>query len=446
MRRRILQSTLIVVAITGLMLGGPLAFASWRLVEDFTRSDLLTRLEQVVARLDDQGAAVLDSADPGPEPGPGADPGQGQDLGPLELALPPGGQLVVDSPRGGRSVLGADPGPDAVVESLPLGLRGTVRLAVPGDAMRRTQMQVVALVGLLVVLSVGVGAAIATVTARRLGGPLQDVADRAARLGAGDFRPAPRRHGIPELDRVADVLDTSAAALAELVQRERDLVGDVSHQLRSRLTALQLRLDEIAAHPDPAIAAEAEAALEQAERLSTVLDELLRATEEARAATAEPVQLVGLLGDVVADWRAQAEAERRTLRLRADRELRARVTPGRLREALGVLIDNALRHGGGEVTLSARPGGAGREGMVVLEVTDAGDGVPEALAPHVFDRGVSGASSTGVGLALARALIEADGGRLELSSARPATFAVYLRVPRAEDLAGSPRPDAGSVR
>ncbi|MGH3995231.1 MAG: sensor histidine kinase, partial [Pseudonocardiaceae bacterium] len=117
-----------------------------------------------------------------------------------------------------------------------------------------------------------------------------------------------------------------------------------------------------------------------------------------------------------------------------------------LREALGVLIDNALRHGGGEVTLSARPGGAGREGMVVLEVTDAGDGVPEALAPHVFDRGVSGASSTGVGLALARALIEADGGRLELSSARPATFAVYLRVPRAEDLAGSPRSDAGSAR
>ena len=446
MRRRILQSTLIVVAITGLVLGGPLAFASWRLVEDFTRTDLLTRLEQVVARLDAQNAAALNGASRPPTDQSPVDRRGAQDLGSVELALPPGGQLVVDSPSTGRSVLGGDPGPGAVTESLPLGLRGVARLSVPGDVMRRTQMQVVALVGLLVVLSVGLGAAIATVTARRLGGPLQDVAERAARLGSGDFRLEPQRHGIPELDRVADVLDTSATALAELVQRERDLVGDVSHQLRSRLTALQLRLDELAAHPDPAIAAEAEAALEQAERLNAVLNELLQATEDARAATAEPVQLAGLLGAVVADWRVQARAQRRMVRLRVDSGLRARVTPGRLREALGVLIDNALRHGGGEVILSARPGGQGREGMVVVEVTDAGEGVPEALAPHVFDRGVSGASSTGLGLALARALVEADGGRLELSSARPATFAVYLRVPRAEDMADSPRPGAGAVR
>jgi signal transduction histidine kinase len=427
-RRRILLSTLLVVTITGLVLGGPLAFASWRLVEDFTRTDLLSRLEQVVSRLDDR--ALVAPAD----------------LRSVELALPPHGQLVVESPTTGRSVLGIDPGPDAVSESLPLGARGIARLSVPSGSMRSTQFQAVALVGLLVVLSVGLGAGIATITARRLAGPLQDVADRAARLGDGDFRPDARRHGIPELDRVATVLDTSATALSNLVQRERDLVGDVSHQLRSRLTALQLRLDELATHPDPATAAEAEAALEQAERLGAVLDDLLRATEEARAATAEPVELAGLLGQVVSEWRPQAEAARRWLRLRAVGRLRARVTPGRLREALGVLIDNALRHGGGDVTVSARLGGSTGEGMVVVEVTDGGDGVPEALAPHVFDRGVSGASSTGVGLALARALVEADGGRLELSSARPATFAVYLRVPRAADVADSPRPGAGSVR
>ncbi|MGH3963750.1 MAG: ATP-binding protein [Pseudonocardiaceae bacterium] len=430
MRWKILQSTLIVVAITGLVLGGPLAFACWRLVEGFTRNDLLTRLEQVVSRLDDQSSPTLTSPD----------------LRSVELALPPDGQLVVDSPWTGRLVLGADPGPGAVVESMPLGQRGTARLAVPADAMWGDQLQMTALVGLLVALSVGIGAAVATVTARRLAGPLQDVADRAARLGAGDFRLAPERHGIPELDRVADLLDTSAAALAELVQRERDLVGDVSHQLRSRLTALLLRLDELAANPDPVTAAEAEAALEQAERLGAVLDDLMRATEEARAATAEPVELAELLGEVVADWRPQADADRRPLRLRVADGLVTRVTPGRLREALGVLIDNALRHGAGVVTLSARPGGVGPDRMVVVEVTDGGEGVPEELAPHVFDRGVSGASSTGVGLALARALIEADGGRLELSSARPARFAVYLRVPRGEELPGSARSGTGVVR
>ena len=426
MRRRILQSTMLVVAITGLVLGVPLGFATWRLVEDFTRAGLLLRLEQVVATLDGQPGAA--------------------DLAAVAPALPPDGRLVVDSQRTGRATLGPDPGPDPVVEEVPMAERGRFTLAVPGDEMRRTQLQATAVVALLVVLSIGTGATIASVTARRLAGPLQDVADRAARLGAGDFRSVPRRHGVPELDRVADVLDTSAAALSQLVQRERDLVGDVSHQLRSRLTALQLRLDELATHHDAATATEAEAALEQAERLGEVLDELLRAADVARAASAEPVDLTGLLREVAEEWSSPAAAQRRSLRLRVPDGLLARVTPGRIREAIGVLVDNALRHGSGTVTVTARPGGFGREGMVVVEVSDAGAGIPEGLAPHVFDRGVSGASSTGVGLALARALVEADGGRLELSSAAPATFALYLRVPRALDVASSPRPASGVVR
>jgi signal transduction histidine kinase len=420
---------LIAVAITGLVLGGPLAYASWRLVDHAARAEVQIRLAHLVPRvlrLESQVSAA--------------------ELSSIARTLPPGGRLVVDSPATGRVVIGADPGAGAVVETLALGRRSSVELAVPGSGVRRDQLRVIALVSLIVGLSVGMGAAIATVTARRLVGPLQDVADRAARLGAGDFRRVPSRHGIPELDQLADLLDASATALADLVARERHLVGDVSHQLRSRLTALQLRLDELAANPDPDTAAEAEAALEQAERLGAVLDDLLRATEEARAATAEPVELGELLREVVADWQPQAEADRRPLRLRVVDGLVARVTPGRLREALGVLIDNALRHGAGQVTLSARWTGVAPDRMVVVEVTDGGDGVPEELVAHVFDRGISGASSTGVGLALARALVEADGGRLELSSARPARFAVYLRVPRAEQLPGNSRPGTGVVR
>ncbi len=429
MRWRILRSTLIAVAITGLVLGGPLAYASWRLVDHATRADVQIRLAQMVPRL--KGLAL---------------PASSLDLGAITRSLPSGARLVVDGPATGHLEFGTDPGDGAVVETLALGRRGTIALAVPGSGVRQGQLRVVALVGLLVGLSVGMGAMIANITARRLVSPLHDLADRAARLGAGDFRRVPARHAIPELDELADLLDASATALADLVARERDLVGDVSHQLRSRLTALQLRLDELAAHPDPDTAAEAEAALEQAERLGAVLDDLLRATEEARAATAEPVELGELLREVVADWSPQAEAERRPLRLRVVDGLVARVTPGRLREALGVLIDNALRHGAGVVTMSARWTGVAPDRMVVVEVTDGGEGVPEELAAHVFDRGISGASSTGVGLALARALVEADGGRLELSSARPARFAVYLRVPRGEDVVGNSRPGTGVVR
>ncbi|WP_018333937.1 ATP-binding protein [Actinomycetospora chiangmaiensis] len=419
MRRRILVSTLLVVAITVTVLGGPLAFTTWRLVEDFTHAELAGRLRQVVATLDSQ----LQTDRP-------------VDLTAVAIAVPPGGSLVVRTPRG-TSAIGDTADPDQITESASFGINGSAVLAEPADEMRSRQLQATALVLSAIVLSVAVGAVVATLTARRLADPLQQVAGRAARLGAGDFRQAPLRHGIPELDRVADVLDSSAVALAELVQRERDLVGDVSHQLRSRLTALQLRLDELSSHPDPEVSSEGGAALEQAERLSEVLDELLNSARAARAASASPLELDGELAAVADEWQDAARGQGRGLRVRVADGLVARATSARLREALGVLVDNALRHGAGTITIAARHSD---HDTIVVEVSDNGDGVPSELAPHVFDRGVSGSASTGVGLALARALVEADGGRLELARTKPAVFALFLPVPRTDQAVASPRP------
>lgn len=415
MRRRILQSTLFVVTITALVLGGPLAITTWQLVEDFTRADITSRLEQVAARLDDTGAF---------------------DPSAIELAVPPGGRLVVEQPGRETRVIGGDVGDDPVAERFPFPSGGLITLSEPRAVMRTEQLQVTLVVVLLVVLSVGAGALVAIVTAKRLAEPLRDVADRAKRLGAGDFRSAPHRHGIPELDRVSDVLDTSAAALAELLQRERELVGDVSHQMRSRLTALQLRLDELASHPDPIARREAVAALEQAERLSGVLDELLEAARAARASGAEVQDLRDGLTEVAEEWRPAMRAAGRSLKFRVPEGLLARVTPGRIREAVGALLDNAVQHGAGTVALSARTAG----NSILIEVGDTGPGVPEELVPHVFDRGVSVGSSTGIGLALARALVEADGGRLELSRPRPPTFTIFFPAARADDVVGAPRP------
>jgi signal transduction histidine kinase len=90
-------------------------------------------------------------------------------------------------------------------------------------------------------------------------------------------------------------------------------------------------------------------------------------------------------------------------------------------------VENSLQHGAGTVGLTVRTArGAGA--MVVLEVSDEGPGVPEGLVAHMFDRGVSTASSTGIGLGLARAFVEADGGRLELRRAAPPIFAIFLAV------------------
>lgn len=416
MRRRILQATLLAVAVTAVVLGLPLGFSALKLVQDLTGADMSTRAQQIATLLDEQVANQRPI-----------------DLNAVRLAVPRGARLVVHT-QAHDYVYGPDPGENPLVDSVPMVQSGTVTIAAPSAPVRTQQLQVAGLVLMLVILSAGTGMIVASVTARRLADPLRHVASRAARLGAGDFRADPQRHEVPELDRVADALDASGAALSQLVQRERELVGDVSHQLRSRLTALQLRLEALAAVDDADVSEEARAALEQAERLSAVLDDLLAAATAARARDAEPLDVTDLLNEVADEWREPLRAQGRTLRLKVADELLARATPARLREAIGVLLDNALRHGEGSVTLTARHGG----GTVLIEVSDAGSGVPDELVPHVFERGFSGHGSTGVGLALARALVEADGGRLELSQARPAMFEVFLRVARADDVLGLP--------
>ncbi|GGM84182.1 two-component sensor histidine kinase [Lentzea pudingi] len=416
MRRRILRAILLAVAVTGIVLGLPLGYTALQLVEDTARGSLTAQAQQIATTIDDQLAKQ-----------------QPVDIEKVRVAIPADGRLTVVS-EGATKVTGPDPGENPVTVELLIAQDGTVRLEIPSGPMHTQQAQVAGLVLLLLAISVGTGTIVALVTAQTLARPLVHVAARASRLGAGDFRADEKRYNIQELDAVSEALDTSATALARLVQRERELVGDVSHQLRSRLTALQLRLEALAEHPEPDTAAEARAALEQAERLAAVLDELLAAARAARAVDAEPLELRPALTVIADEWREQVRSQGRALRVRVPEGLLARATPARLREAIGVLLDNALRHGEGSVVVSARS----EEGTVVVEVSDGGAGVPDELAAHIFERGVSGGGSTGVGLALARALIDADGGRLELSTARPATFAVFLPKPKAQDVVGIP--------
>jgi signal transduction histidine kinase len=420
-RRRILLAILLAVAVTACALGIPLGYTAFQVVESLTREDLAGRAQQIAATLDDEIAS-----------------GRQLDLSRVQLAVPPGGRLVVELPGSPTMTFGPELVDETVSEEVPIVHQGRVRLAVDAAPMRTRQAQVAALVALVVIVTVGIGTFVAMVTARRLAKPLRHVADRASRLGAGDFRLDRTRYHVAELDMVAEALDDSATALAQLVQRERELVGDVSHQLRSRLTALQLRLEALVGMGDEEVSLEAREALEQAERLAEVLDDMLAATREARATGAGPVDLAAELDDIADEWRQPLRAAGRSLKVRVPPGLLARASPARLREAIGVLLDNALRHGSGTVTVTARGGEIAMPGgeTVVIEVSDAGSGVPDELVAHIFERGVSGSGSTGLGLALARALVDSDGGRLELSTARPPTFTVFLPVPRAADVRG----------
>jgi signal transduction histidine kinase len=334
-----------------------------------------------------------------------------------------------------RDVVGAADVRAPIVETLSMGPSGTLRMSLDSRDMRNVQARAVAGVALIELASMAVGTAVAVITAQRLADPLRDVAARAARLSMGDFRRDPRRYAVPELDRVSEVLDSAAVEIAGRLKREHALVADVSHQLRSRLTAIRLRLDELSVHPDAAVVSEAEEAMAQVDRLTDTIDELIRASRADAAAGKATVSVLGELADVVAEWQPRFADVGRTLRLVGDGELLAPVTETRLREAVTVLIDNALAHGAGACTVRVRQAsrvgqqnGKAVDPVVRVDVSDEGRGVSNELAPHIFDRGFSGAGSTGVGLSLARALIEADGGRLQLQRRRPALFSIFLGV------------------
>ena len=410
MRRRVLVSILLVIAATVLTLGVPLSIVSWRVVDDLMRNDLNTRLESIAASIANQSSSSA------------------IDLGQLAAAVPPGGRLDITMAGRIDQSIGTAASNQVYAEQLAMAGGGNLRLSVPESYLRAEQWKAIALVALAVLLSVVVGTGVAVLTARRLTTPLTDVARRAARLGSGDFRTFRRRYDIPELDRVADVLDSSAQDISALIARERDLAGDISHQLRTRLTGLRLRLEELSEYPDPDVRAEIDQALEQTDRLVTGVDDLLANARSQRAAGASELELFDELAEIEADWGPRLTAVGRTLTVRCARDVRVHATPGRLREAIGVLLENSLRHGAGSVGILVRPAGRSSGGMVVLEVSDEGPGVPEGLVAHVFDRGVSTASSTGIGLGLARAFVEADGGRLELRRAVPPTFAIFLAV------------------
>jgi signal transduction histidine kinase len=283
----------------------------------------------------------------------------------------------------------------------------------------------VALVAGLMAGAVALAAWLTAVLSARLARPVEELADAAARLGAGDPRPLGRRYGVADLDQVADGLDSSARRLSSLLAADRELAVDASHQLRTPLTALSMRLEEmIAAADDPdVVREEGSAALAQAERLADVVTQLLSPARRAIAASAELTGIDEIVQQQVVEWEPAFRRAKRKLVVIGARGLEAHVTPGGLAQVLATLLDNALMHGGGTVTIQTSQSAR----SVVIEVRDEGNGVPPDLVSRIFERSVSGRpEGTGLGLALARTMAAADGGRVVLVKAKPATFGVFL--------------------
>ena len=304
------------------------------------------------------------------------------------------------------------------------GPRGSV---IPQRIARDAALPPAALVALLVavllagVLALGISTWLAGRRADRVAWFIDTLGERAEQLGPGDPRPVPLNSGIEEVDRLDAALARGAEEGARRLASERDFAADASHQLRTPLTALLMRLEEIASTDDMAVVGEeATIAIGQVERLSGVVDDLMSRTR-SEAETSPTVSLDSVLASLQREWQPAFAGARRSIHVRGERGLGVRATPVALAQILTTLLENSLTHGRGTVEISARRAGP----SVVIEVADGGEGVPAAIAPHVFERSVS-SSGTGLGLSLARDLAEAAGGRLELVRARPPLFALFL--------------------
>jgi signal transduction histidine kinase len=266
------------------------------------------------------------------------------------------------------------------------------------------------------------GAAIGVLQGGALAAHLDSLAERAEKLGSGQKRTPARPTGLPEVDRVAGLLDRSADRVDRLIAAERQFASDASHQLRTPLTALSMRLEEILEADDPrTVRDEARLALAQAERLGTVVEHLLDSVRDNNE-RAGPVPLDDIVLQQVVEWEPAFGAAGRAVKAIGTRGLVALATPNGLSQVLATLLENSLIHGAGTVTVSTRSTGI----SLVVEVTDEGPGVPRELGARIFERSVSGRRGTGLGLAVARELAEADGGRLELVQQKPPVFALFL--------------------
>ncbi|HEV7523992.1 MAG TPA: HAMP domain-containing sensor histidine kinase [Acidimicrobiia bacterium] len=291
-------------------------------------------------------------------------------------------------------------------------------IAVTDSQVRRQRVTIVLLGAAAIAIAILVGLAVSSALAR----PLRRLRTAATRLGQGDFGVRAPRSGIAEVDDVARSLDDTAAQLGELVERERTFSAHASHQLRTPLASLRLAVEAELARPraDPSMALEE--VLAETDRLEGTINDLLllaRGTAERG-----PVDPDAVARSAERRWHGGFASVGRPIRVRSQGDAGSIVQASRsaLDQILDVLLDNALQHGAGVVTIFVRSAG---EGGVVIAVDDEGAGIT-GNADAVFTTTAQGGH--GFGLPLAAALAHAEGARLRLAHAGPhPVFELTLR-------------------
>ncbi|GHG24013.1 MULTISPECIES: sensor histidine kinase [Amycolatopsis] len=421
MRRRITSLTVLAALVATLLFALPLGFAVWQYYHDDAKGDLERAAD---------GAALAVSHELNAGLTPDVPPSEDED-GDVEVAIYlPDGRLVagrgpaVAGPverQAARAtvdvVIGREGDEMALAVPVVSGSRltGVVRAARPLSQLRlQIILTWVGMTGLAVVTT-GVSWLLARRFTKRLVQPLEELAATAERLGDGDFTVRSPRAGIPEIDQVGETLDATAARIGSTLERERAFSAEASHQLRTPLTGLRLQLEAALETPAADPYAAIRAGIASADRLERTIEDLLALGRERRAPRAE-LDLGTLLDEVRQAGEALLAPQGRAIRILREDPPPARVAAAAVRQVLGVLLDNAVTHGHGTVTVLARDAGDALAIDVADEGPDLGEKDPFATAP----------TGHGIGLRLARGLAEAEGGRLRLSRPDPPTFTLLL--------------------
>ena len=250
--------------------------------------------------------------------------------------------------------------------------------------------------------------------ARRLAQPISDLADAAEKIGDGSIAAA-KESGIDEIDNLATALRESAARVNDAIAHERQLTTDMSHQLRTPLTAIRLQLEAAIAGDGRDLAN----AMRDLELLEDTLDHLLATARDATPVVIN-AQLDHTVRDAVRRWKPRAEAAGRSMTSHLEPTVPSRGAPAAVAQILDVLIDNAILHGAGQIEVAFRR----IQGGTAIDVRDEGASIALRDVARIFERGEG--DGHGIGLAVARSLAEAEGGRLLLSNFAPTTFSLIL--------------------
>lgn len=330
----------------------------------------------------------------------------------------------------------ADLGHDIMATAVPIqdagAVIGAVRITKSVQQVNDNVRNVT--IGLAVVGLAGLGAGLllAFGLAGSLSRPLTRLADSAKRLGAGDLTTrAGSIRGAREIEDLGRSFDEMAGRLERSAMAQREFVANASHQLRTPLTAMKLRLEgAIAESHEPEVRTRLEAADREVDRLSEIVDRLLVMARQIEEGATSRVDV----GEAVARARDRWDERARSLDsgiLSSGEGGLARADPTDLDQILDNLLDNAIAYAPGDITIESSMS----NGAVVVTVQDHGPGIPEADLPQVTERFYRGARApsggSGLGLAIARQLAEKWGGSLEISSVEGQGTRVAVRLQQA---------------